>query len=177
MEKLTSGLSQSQKSIMQAVATLLEKEQLKNLTITKVCKEAGVARITFYKYYDTINDVIEATAHLKVSELFMQFSNNTIEDLDDFINGLTLRISRSKSSIKNMLDLNMSHILLVHFIYATKVYLEKSNLKVTRTKLNFFAGGIFNVISEWVRDDLSLEDELRGQLIEIFEYMRVLSNE
>ncbi|NMM70131.1 TetR/AcrR family transcriptional regulator, partial [Bacillus clausii] len=74
MEKLTSGLSQSQKSIMQAVATLLEKEQLKNLTITKVCKEAGVARITFYKYYDTINDVIEATAHLKVSELFMQFS-------------------------------------------------------------------------------------------------------
>ncbi|AIC95763.1 MULTISPECIES: TetR/AcrR family transcriptional regulator [Shouchella] len=176
MAKLTEGLSQSQQSIMQAVATLLDKEQLNDLTITKVCKEAGVARITFYKYYATINDVIEATAQLKVSELFMQISDDKIEDLDDFISGLTLRITKSKSSTKKMLELNMSHILLVHFIYATKVYLEKSNLKVTRTKLNFFAGGIFNVISEWVKDDLSLEDELRQQLKEIFEYMRLLSN-
>lgn len=37
---------------------MLQKQKLKNITIASLCREMGLSRKTFYKYFDTIEDVL-----------------------------------------------------------------------------------------------------------------------
>ena len=48
----------SQKQIMNAFLNLLEMQSFSNISISKICNEAGVSRQTFYKLYESKENVI-----------------------------------------------------------------------------------------------------------------------
>jgi AcrR family transcriptional regulator len=49
--------SQSRSMIMDALLQLLQENSFQKLTVKEVCDRAGVSRMTFYRYYHTIEEV------------------------------------------------------------------------------------------------------------------------
>ncbi len=51
----------TKKSIQKAVVDAMDTKSVAEITITEVCAACGIARSTFYRYYDSVDDVIKKT--------------------------------------------------------------------------------------------------------------------
>ena len=51
---------QSQRWIIQALLNLMEKMEYDKITVTEICRNADLDRRTFYRNFDSKNDVLEA---------------------------------------------------------------------------------------------------------------------
>ncbi|MCR4897788.1 MAG: TetR/AcrR family transcriptional regulator [Acholeplasmatales bacterium] len=63
---------------------LLEKEDIKYITIKELCLEAGINRTTFYKYYSDVFDVlyeIENDLFENVSSVLKSNEDNSVKDV------------------------------------------------------------------------------------------------
>lgn len=52
----------AQRAIGNALLDLLEEKSLSSISIKELCERAGVSRPTFYRHFDTVNDVLELYA-------------------------------------------------------------------------------------------------------------------
>ncbi len=59
--------------LRQALLRLLETQELSEITVAQLCKEAGVNRSTFYAHYENINDVLEELEDEMDNALLSQF--------------------------------------------------------------------------------------------------------
>lgn len=51
----------TRKVIQKAVVDAMETKPVTDITITEVCSACGIARSTFYRYYDSVDDVLKKT--------------------------------------------------------------------------------------------------------------------
>ncbi|WP_010621852.1 TetR/AcrR family transcriptional regulator [Paucilactobacillus suebicus] len=51
-------VNETRKTIVEALLQLLEKNKLSELTIEQVTRRAGYARRTFYRHFDSLDDVL-----------------------------------------------------------------------------------------------------------------------
>ena len=51
----------TRKVIQKAVVDAMETKPVTEITITEVCAACGIARSTFYRYYDSVDDVLKKT--------------------------------------------------------------------------------------------------------------------
>ena len=59
MNKNESKYFNTAQKMDEALITLLEKKELAYITVSEICKEAGVNRSTFYLHYETIQDLLK----------------------------------------------------------------------------------------------------------------------
>ena len=57
----------------QALILLLDEEEFDRISVSKICKEAGVHRSTFYSYYDNQFDLLEDTYQYLTQLFFAEF--------------------------------------------------------------------------------------------------------
>ncbi len=56
--------------IYNALEHLMEEKDYSSITVTDICKEAKIGRVTFYRHYDTIDDVLRKKCDEKCKGLF-----------------------------------------------------------------------------------------------------------
>ncbi|QXE02578.1 TetR/AcrR family transcriptional regulator [Terribacillus sp. DMT04] len=148
----------SQQYIMEALSQLLEENDLEDITITDICKKAGVARVTFYKYYHSIYDVMNANVEVTVKSLIERHVIPTpYKDIRDVITNMMEELAANPTALKRQIDTNMSGILLDYFIYAIDKLAQSDaffNKDMDRASVLFVAGGMFSVITDWFKHDL-----------------------
>lgn len=59
-----------------ALIDLLKKKQLEYITVSELCKAAGVNRSTFYLHYETIGDLLEETTRYMLDVFVSYFSDD-----------------------------------------------------------------------------------------------------
>lgn len=59
--------------IEKALLTLLSKKDYTNITVTDVVKEAKVARVSFYRHFSSISDVLDSIAEQTVQKFNIEF--------------------------------------------------------------------------------------------------------
>ena len=90
----------SAESIVRALESLLEKKAFMNITVTDVHKTAGVGRSTFYRLFDTIDDVVI----YRVDEYFKTVVKNyTKLNMRDFTLACLAAITESGGAIENVM--------------------------------------------------------------------------
>ena len=57
-----------------ALMELLRKKPLEYITVSEICKKAGVNRSTFYLHYENIGDLLEETSRLLLDDFAECFS-------------------------------------------------------------------------------------------------------
>ena len=71
------------KSIEDALAFLLEYKEFDAISITELCKKAGVSRTAFYSHFKTKEDVIDAVnlevVHMVIEKEYTEFDSNTAD--------------------------------------------------------------------------------------------------
>jgi len=71
MNKFELKYHRTAKKMNQALITLLEYKDVKDITVSEICKKANVNRTTFYLHYDNIFDLFQELS----SELFKEYLN------------------------------------------------------------------------------------------------------
>ena len=144
----------SQEYIIQAMDKLLRENKIEDITVTDICKKAGVARVTFYKYYHTINDVMQAYIDVKIKSAVENMDNMNICSSQDIVEHIVEGFAQRLSVIKSLIDSKMSSIMLDYFNYAMEEFFQiytKGSSHLSRTEILFLSGGIFNVIIDWIK--------------------------
>lgn len=62
-----------------ALISLLKKKPFEYITVSEICKTAGVNRSTFYLHYETISDLLNETMGYLISDFRSCFSTDTID--------------------------------------------------------------------------------------------------
>ena len=60
-----------------ALISLLKKKPFDYVTVSEICKEAGVNRSTFYLHYETIGDLLQETTRYLLDDFLAYFSTDT----------------------------------------------------------------------------------------------------
>lgn len=155
MRKSREDSINSQKYIMDALTALLNEHHLQDITVTDICKKAGVARVTFYKHYGTIYDVMLKSVDERINDFSQMIANlNPHDNLQLIIEYAIEQLFSAQKILKNLIDSNMSGVLLDYINYGIESIFQQDTMhdnNLSRTQILFLAGGIFNIITDWIK--------------------------
>ena len=169
---------QSKEWIMNALIVLMQEKDYHDITITEIAEKADVVRRTFYRNFESKEDVLES--YLNV--LFQKFSDKLFEYAElscDISLRILFQLCKENSSIFNALEhSNMLGLMLekwniilpvLHNIFFDRIkqFPETKSEKSLEYLLAFNVGGIFNLVLKWIKEDMALSpDELADIVLE-----------
>ena len=69
-----------------ALISLMKKKPFEYITVSEICKTAGVNRSTFYLHYETIGDLLNETTRYLLNDFLSYFSTEPRSILPDLMN-------------------------------------------------------------------------------------------
>lgn len=155
----------AKESIFTALMILMEKKDFSDISITEVTKKAGVSRMSFYRHYAILEDVI--TGYL--DELFKDYSFKIIKDsaiYDKESLRLFFAYFREHSRlVKNLIKSNLSNLIFercidfFHMLSRNVVCNDAHSPIHEKYFIEFAAGGLYKVLIEWVKTGLKENDK------------------
>ena len=141
-------------ALQDALILLMKEKQYRSISITELCKKAGVSRMAFYNNYKCLDDVLKSKIldvnHEIINEIGSPF-RRTI-NLDWYIS-LFYTVRKYSGILTLMFDasfrygyLEMINDLVLHNV--KNISLEEKNKRI------LWAGGIVNRINKWIDDEL-----------------------
>lgn len=136
-------------SLSEALILLLKEKPLKKIKISELCIRAGVGRVSFYRNFTSLEDILVFSLNKRTDEWWKEYIQKPEQDFYD----------NFWKELLNQYKLNQDLILL---IYKNDVsYLIKSHIfsccgpkKGVDAKTNYIyallAGAIFGVIDFWI---------------------------
>lgn len=155
---------QSQNMILEAFIELLHRKPIKEITISKLCIEAKVGRKTFYRNFDTKEDVLL----YYIDKIYGEFESDLQNSNGDFIFSY-LSFIKKHSFIMGLLQKNnVLHLLSTKFNFQYQKYLPMLNSKVKQLYKSSYVISCFNaIVSEWAK---------RGFIESIENIIKMISN-
>ena len=164
---------QTSKFIYNALSSLLEEKKYEDIKITEIIEISQVSRATFYRNYDSLDDILRYELDqkfIKLSEyLYANYKSNKNTNKVHPLSLLKpfLRFWYLDSLIlEQLLATNKKEIIIDNILRTTKNLLEKSNIEYKENifydyMLNIRSNIIFSVLETWVLNDKNLSpDEL-----------------
>lgn len=155
--------------IRSALFELLETKELKNITVTDICRLADVNRGTFYKYYDDVFDLFHKIELSIVDKTCEVINQNCLEyfSVEKLISG-SINILTENSDFTRMLAKNPVETLFLQEIISSfrpqlieTMLINISNLTQEMSDLyfDFILGGTANILLEWIKNDMVIPAE------------------
>ncbi len=159
--------------IQESFAMLLqEKNEIKNISVTELSKQADITRSTFYTHYSSIYDVAKELEEEALEKLNEIKSKHAIEDIDYYFDHIFNYLKENEHIYTMMLKSN-APLLFVSKLEKSinkKLYDALKNKPIANLNLNitFFTNGCINLIIKYFRK------EIKNSLEEIDDYIKHL---
>ena len=164
----------------EALLSLLEKKEYEFITVTEICKKAGVNRSTFYLHYENIDDLLEETVRYvsdKFASSFDEINNKSnlekqILTSEKFLKPYLSFIKDNKKIYKLMHDkpqlFNLEKIAKSLYKNIFNVALNNYEVKEEEKKyiFSFYTQGVIGVINAWLKGDCRDEIDFIIKIIE-----------
>ena len=175
MPKENQRVAISKHLLKSSLLRLLQNKNITKISISELCQEAEINRTTFYRHYETPNDVLLEIASDYIKE-FRNFSSsaNTSQDLYDEVVQLCRFIDHhsdmAKLLIRNNTNDGITKIfqeLCDDFVGKRKILYKGSPVDDDTLRLfsSFFSVGIYTLISHWLVEDIAKTPEEIANLI------------
>lgn len=175
MKKEDMRTKRTKKALKKAITTLLENESIDNISVTDICKEAEINRVTFYTHYsdkyELLKDQLKDILNYVNQQNRLYYEQNKT---GDFIKDLTHTVSHSvyktcvihKKFVHSLTKKENSFFfkMLEDFIIEEGMkslnYLENKKLLNFPPKfiIHFFIGGFTKIIFEFTLNENSLTE-------------------
>jgi len=144
---------ESKKKIENALLKLLQQRELSQISVTDICKSAGVNRTTFYANYIDIYDLAEAVQKNMEEEVLGLYQNESEQKhvSSDFLK-LFRHIKENPLFYKTYFKLNTSGKLRFAS-YDMERAVSRFNGKHIEYHIEFFGNGLNAVIRKWMEND------------------------
>ena len=153
--------------ITDALLFLMEREDYHNISITDLCKKAGVTRMSFYRNFESKEDVLRKWIH-DVTERFLEQSETSYrnDSSRDYIVTLFTHLRQYQGICAAIYRAGLSYLLKDEF---DRVFLSVHRDEYEDYKSYFHAGGVYNVFLLWLikgcrESPEELADKLKGML-------------
>lgn len=155
----------SKLKIEKAFVELLQKKEVSKISVTDICKSAGVNRTTFYANYLDIYHLIE-----KIGEKMIEDFHSLYEDEEtnkynsnDFLK-LFRHIKENQLFYNTYFKLGLDSHFNV-FRYDTELAKKYYNNKHIEYHMDYFRAGITAIIKKWLNNNCDLQPEELFQII------------
>ena len=177
----------------EALIALLEKKEFAYITVSEICKMAGVNRSTFYLHYETTQDLLKETTeyiinkHLAyysfdVKKIRLRFESAKPQELifitEKYLNPYLTFIKENQKiftlAIKEFNTMKFGNVYENMFVHIFSPILERFNVPNSKREyiMKFYLNGVFGIIMEWLgggcKDEISeiikiIEDCIMGE--------------
>ena len=150
--------------LKEALLRLLKKKELKQITITELCEEADINRITFYRHYETPRDVLEDVGRDMFRDLQDTLAPPTsLQDFERYIEDMCMFLYTRSELILLLLKCSNS---MDAYAFVQEMYRflidEYSNLPELkeydsddiRLMTTYFGGGGYFLLRQWLTEDI-----------------------
>ena len=174
-----------------ALISLLKKKSFDYITVSEICKTAGVNRSTFYLHYETVGDLLDETARYLLNDFLSYFSIDTksialnlknceLNDLificDKYLTPYFTYIKDNKevfgTALANNKTLGFEDVYKRMFDNIFSPILSRFDYQQSDRQyvMMYYLNGINAIVSEWLKNncDKSIEEVSKIVLICIF---------
>lgn len=133
--------------ITEAFLLLLKKKEYRDITITEICKKAGVTRMSFYRNFESKEDIL----HKKVRNITDSFlKESAISYKNDTVSCYFIKLfTHMKQQIELCNALNKAGLFYMIKDEFDRVFLSTYRQEYDEYKSVFLAGGIYNIFLYW----------------------------
>ena len=150
--------------ITQSLFRLMRKKPYREITVTDIAREAGVSRNSFYRNYQSIEEIVRQFLEGKTSKRWREFivcpdrhSHVVCEMLYHFLD--------MKEEIDLLYRAGLSHLLMEHLVLCGKQSLTGELKNTYQTA--FMSGGLCGLVNEWIlRGMQDTPEEMERMFIE-----------
>lgn len=150
--------------ITQALFELLDKKDMKDITVCELVAKAGISRATFYRNYLDMYQVID----IQLAKIAQDMTNRAMITSDD-IRDNTLQIFRLLLNYKESLQILIRRDMgdrIYRALYQTTVeHIDQLNAMDNRYQPHFFAGAACGMLTAWIRNEFLESPE---EMLELF---------
>lgn len=140
-------------SLTQALLQLMEKKPLSKINVSELCTRAGVGRVSFYRNFDSMDDIL--VQHLKkcTDEWWRDFSQKDVESFyTDFWPELLEQYRANGHLVRLLYENNASHLIKDHIFACAAPHLRsmrKSLMPEPRWRVRYTAWWMNGSSGEW----------------------------
>ncbi len=166
----------SQRQVAQAMMQLIQEKPYSRITISELCKTAGISRQTFYSLFTSRENVmiftIQAQYCCDLDEIPIHQARRQSEKLRNLCRGYSEYLVRNRNLIKLLVDNRIDYLLYDSFAEAlnsSDCVFGGADPCMRRYASSFYAGGISCVAREYAREGCaSGVDQLEELLMALF---------
>lgn len=137
--------------IAEALLQLIEKQKYEDITITDIANKAGVTRITFYRNFNSKDEIVKSYLDTITDEFIktskIQYSPNNFKE---YIVRLFTHLEKNKKIGILLYKSNIIHFLKDEF---DRIFLAKATDKNEKYHYAFISGGLYNLYYYWIKNN------------------------
>ncbi|MBQ7906896.1 MAG: TetR/AcrR family transcriptional regulator [Clostridia bacterium] len=171
MSKAESKFNNTAAKMNGALFRLIDRKDFEDITVSEVCKEAGVNRSTFYAHYDNTYDLLKETRDNFVSSCLSQYSEKELESdirdmrVEEFVSERYILpylkfVKENKRFFKifisNAKDFDTDDLydLLLERLWIPSCQKRGINDKTLITYMSkFYLNGLTAIVNQWISND------------------------
>lgn len=155
--------------IVAALLQLIKQKPLSAINISELCSVAGVSRMTFYRNYDSIEDIFKK----ELDDIFIKYEDDDIEhcsslnfyDRTNILHYLSYMLNY-RDFVDGLFNCGFSMYFLEKMI---DFIIKRWNESADKTTLYAFAGSLFSIFQMWSTERYQTPpDTLASQIEKIY---------
>ena len=137
-------------SLTQALLQLMEKKPLAQINVSELCSRAGVGRVSFYRNYESMEEILVYYLKKCTDDWWIEFSKKPNEEFyATFWPELLAEYRKNENLIKLLYQNNASHLIKEHiFACCMSDAAGTEEDAYTRAAL---AGALYGMVDEWIK--------------------------
>lgn len=175
MQKENQRITLTKRLLKEGLFRLLKTKELNKINISELCKEAGINRATFYKHYNSPQDVLKDVENDMINDL-KNLSDNpaTIPAAIDYLESMCVYLKERSDLVKLLIQYNLDTDLEKTFHKLNRASLElcgnitpDEKLDADSVKLisTFLCSGCYILLLQWLVDDIQKTPREIAELI------------
>ncbi len=161
MAKYNQRVAVTKRMLKEGLMRLLKDKPLDKISITELCREAGINRTTFYRHYEWPRDVLTEMQNDFFAETFDHFQKPmTVGDVERFFVCLADHVDLVKLFFQHNSDTDWMQLFtrIYTCFPANRMMKVFQNINEIHAELlsTYLAGGAYFLARKWIMDDMPI---------------------
>ena len=154
-------VEQTKKNISLALYALLLRKPYEEISVSDICKKAGVSRVSFYHYFDKKDDILVQFSDEKFAEFFDNFTKMETMTSDDLVYEMFRFLKKQSRQLAILRYAKKEQILMEQFYSYCRYLISNTLTSGLMSKIDnpltipFAVGGIFQTIMRWLDEGMA----------------------
>ncbi len=172
MMKSNQRVTITKKMLKDGLMKLLNKKPLDKINITELCREAGINRTTFYRYYELPKDILTEMQNDFFEEIYSHIEAPiSVNDIELFFSYLSDHTELVKLFFKyntnSEADLSKVFAQIISGLPENLMPEIFRNIDENRSKLllSYLSGGTYFLVRKWIIEDIPMQSKEVTRLV------------